>query len=151
MPKKALILEQPTLKFKRLRSGAKIPQYAHSDDAGMDLFSIEEKILNPGERHIFQLGIAAEIPFGYFISIRDKSSVSAKFGIHTMGGVIDSGYRGEWAVIMVNASNKLHTVEPGDKLAQAILQPVAHPQVIEVEELNKTDRGTGGFGSTGRK
>jgi dUTP pyrophosphatase len=145
-------MAKPVLKFKKLNPEAKIPQYAHDDDAGMDLFSLESFTLNPGERYVFQLGIAAEIPYGYFISIRDKSSVPSKFGIHCAGGVIDSGYRGEWAVIMMNPSKEAHTVEVGDKLAQAILQPVAHAQVEETEgELSETKRGAGGFGSTGRK
>ena len=139
------------LKFKLLTPEAKIPQYAHDDDAGMDLFSIETFTLNPGERHVFQLGIAAEIPDNHFISIRDKSSVPSKFGIHCAGGVIDSGYRGEWAVIMMNPSKDPHTIEVGDKIAQAILQPVAHAEIEQVQVLSETERGTGGFGSTGRK
>lgn len=139
------------LKFKLLNPEAKLPQYAHDTDAGMDLFSIEEKVLNPGERHIFQLGLSAEIPHGNFISIRDKSSVPAKFGVHTLGGVIDEGYRGEWGVILINLSNEAHKVEVGDKIAQAVLQPVSYPEVLQVDELSETKRGSGGYGSTGRK
>lgn len=145
------MIKKPVLKFNLLKPGAKLPQYAHEDDAGMDLFSLETVTVNSGERHVFQLGIAAEIPENHFVSIRDKSSVPSKFGVHCAGGVIDSGYRGEWAVIIMNPSKESHTVEAGDKLAQAILQPVAHAEITEVDKLNETARGTGGFGSTGRK
>lgn len=141
---------KPVLKFKLLSSNAKLPEYAHKDDAGMDVYSIEEKTLTPGERYIFKTGISAEIPEGYFISIRDKSSVPAKFGLHTMGGVIDAGYRGELGIIMINLGQGSHTVQVGDKIAQAVLQPVAHAEIVQSEELSQTQRGEGGFGSTGK-
>lgn len=144
-------MASPLLKFKLLSPNAKLPQYAHPDDAGFDLCSIETVTLTPGQRYTFNLSLSCEIPPGYFVSIRDKSGLASKHGLHTMGGVIDSGYRGEWAVVLVNHSAEGYTVGEGDKIAQGILQQVPQVQIVEVDQLSDTSRGTGGFGSTGRK
>lgn len=143
--------KKPVLKFKKLHKDAKVPQYAHDVAAGMDLYSIEDKKLKSGEHHVFDIGIAAEIPQGYFISFRDKSGLAAKQGIQILGGVVDENYRGVWGVIVLNSGKKAYSIEKGDKIAQAILQPVAYPRVVEVKKLSETDRGEGRFGSTGRK
>lgn len=143
--------ERLVLKFKKLHPEAVLPSYAHDDDAGMDLFSIEKKVLKPGEHYLFKTGVAAEIPPGYFVSVRDKSGLAAKHGLHVLGGVIDSGYRGEWATILINLGQEEYTIEKGDKLSQAILQPIEHAQILAVDRVSETVRGQGGFGSTGRK
>ncbi len=144
-------MKKPVLKFKLLTPDAKLPQYAHDVAAGMDLYSCEDKVLEPGERHIFDTQVASEIPHGYFISYRDKSGLAAKQGIQVLGGVIDENYRGNWMVILLNTGSEAYTFEKGDKIAQAILQPVAYPEVVEVKELSDSERGEGRFGSTGKK
>lgn len=138
-----------TLKFKKLQPEAKIPEYAHDDDIGLDLFSLEDYLLNPGERHGFDIGIASELAPGYGVLIKDKSKFGS-LGIHVLGGVLDGGYRGEWKVILINLSQESYQIKKGDKIAQAIHLLVEHPKIIEVEELSETARGTGGFGSTGK-
>lgn len=142
---------KPVIKFKKLSPLAILPSYAHDNDAGMDIYSIEKKTLKPRDFYLFKTGVAAEIPAGYFISVRDKSGLAAKQALHVLGGVIDEGYRGEWAVILINLGKAKYTIEKGDKLAQAVLQPVGHAKIREVKKISETVRGKGGFGSTGRK
>lgn len=138
------------LKFKKLHKDAIIPSYAHTDDAGFGIYSIEEKVLKPMEYHAVATGISSEIPNDYFVSIRDRSSIAVK-GLHVMGGVIDSGYRGEWKIIMINLNGEDYKIEVGDKIAQGILQNAKQPKIEIVEDLSNSSRGENGFGSTGRK
>lgn len=138
------------IKIKRLHPEAKLPKYAHPGDVGMDVYSLEEKTLLPGEHHIFVVGFAMEFPSGYAAVVKDKSGIS-KSGLHTMGGVYDAGFRGEYNVHLVNLSDKPYTVEVGDKIAQIIIYPVEIPTLQEVSDLSESSRGTGCFGSTGRK
>ena len=138
------------VKIKKLKENAKLPQYMHPGDVGMDLYSMEEKTLVPGEHHFFYHGFALEFPEGYAAVVKDKSGIS-KIGLHTMGGVFDAGYRGEYNTHLVNLSDKPYTIEMGDKVAQLIIYPVAIAQLEEVNELSDSSRGTGAFGSTGRK
>jgi dUTP pyrophosphatase len=139
-----------TIKIKRLHPEAKLPKYAHPGDVGMDVYSLEEKTLKSGEHHIFVVGFAMEFPFGYAAVVKDKSGIS-KSGLHTMGGVYDAGFRGEYNVHLVNLSNEAYTVEKGDKIAQIVIYPVEIPTLQEVAELSDSSRGTGCFGSTGKK
>lgn len=138
------------IKIKRLKSEAKLPSYAHKGDVGMDIYSLEDKVLKPGEHHIFFVGFAMEFPVGYAAIVKDKGSVS-KAGLHTMGGVYDAGYRGEYNIHLVNLNDKEYKVEKGDKIAQIIIYPVEIPTIKEVKELSETSRGEGRFGSTGKK
>lgn len=138
------------LKFKLLDPIAVIPSYAHIDDAGFGIYSIEEKVLKPMEYYAVATGISSEIPEDYFVSIRDRSSMAIK-GLHIMGGVIDSGYRGEWKIIMINLSGEDYKIEIGDKIAQGILQNARQPVIELAEDLPDSSRGEKGFGSTGRK
>lgn len=138
------------LKIKRLHPDAKLPTFAHPGDVGLDLYSLEEKTIEPGEHARFMNGFALEFPIGYAAIIKDKSSIS-KAGLHTMGGVFDAGYRGEYNVHLVNLSDKSYTIEKGDKIAQAVILKVELPEIEEVEELSDSSRGTGAFGSTGKK
>jgi len=137
------------LEIKKLDREAKLPVRAHADDAGLDLFSNEEFSLAPGERKAVKTGIAVAIPTGYVGLIWDKSSVPYKWGVKTMGGVIDAAYRGEIGVIMINLSQEIFKVEKGAKISQLLIQKVELPEVCEVTELDDTIRGEGGFGSTG--
>lgn len=138
------------IKLKKLKDDAKLPTYAHPGDVGMDIYSMEEKTLAPMEHHIFFVGFAMEFPSGYAAIVKDKSSIS-KAGLHTMGGVYDAGFRGEYNIHLVNLSGAPYTVEKGDKIAQIIVYPVAIGELEEVSELSDTSRGTGAFGSTGKK
>lgn len=138
------------LKFKLLSPKAIIPSYAHADDAGFGIYSIEEKTLKPMEYYAVTTGISSEIPNEYFVSIRDRSSMAIK-GIHVVGGVIDAGFRGEWKIIMINLSGSDYKIEEGDKIAQGILQNAKQPTIELVEDLSDSSRGKKGFGSTGRK
>ncbi len=133
---------------KRLNEKARLPKYAYEDDAGMDLFSVEELILKPGDIKLCRTGIALSIPVGYVGLIWDKSGIALKGGIKTMGGVIDSGYRGEVGVILNNLSKKEYIIKEGDKVAQILFQRVEHFEIKEVKTLTNTKRDTGGFGST---
>lgn len=127
-----------------------MPKYATRDDAGMDLFSIESVAVEPMERAQISIGIAMEIPEGYVGLVWDKSGLSHKFGIKTLGGVIDSGYRGEIKVGVVNLGKEKYIFEKGHKVAQMIIQKKETPELVEVEELSNSERGHGAFGSTGK-
>ncbi|AKM82567.1 TPA: dUTP diphosphatase [Candidatus Berkelbacteria bacterium] len=139
------------IKFLKLNKDVKILSYAHPNDAGMDMFSVESKILQPFERYAFATGFALELPEDYVSLIWDKSGLAIKEGIHCLGGVIDAGYRGEYKVILINLSNKTYEINKGDKLAQLLIQPIITANIVEVKKLTKTSRGIGGFGSTGRR
>lgn len=138
------------IKIKRLCEEAIIPKYATRGDAGMDFYANETITIRSQERKLISTGIAIAIPLGYVGLIWDKSGIATKQGLKTMAGVIDSGYRGEIKILVHNLSNETHIIEAGKKIAQMLIQPVEQREVIEVTELdNNTERGDGGFGSTG--
>ncbi|MFA6430671.1 MAG: dUTP diphosphatase [Candidatus Paceibacterota bacterium] len=138
------------LKIKKLIEDAIIPKYATKDDAGMDLFAIENVELEPMQRAQIGTGIAMEIPEGHVGLIWDKSGLSHKFGIKTLGGVVDSGYRGEIKIGVINLGKEKYVFEKGHKVAQMIIQKKETPEIVEATELNNSERGEGGFGSTGK-
>lgn len=138
------------IKVKKLHPDAIIPNVAHPGDAGCDLFTVEKVVLNPGERTQVPTGLAFELPEGYAALIWDRSGVSHKGGIKTLGGVIDSGYRGEYKIGVINLSDQAYVFEKGHKVAQMLIQKVETPTFEEVEELSDTSRGEGAFGSTGK-
>lgn len=138
-----------TIKFKKLKEEAILPNYAHSSDAGFDLFSIENYVLKTGERHIFKIGLASEIPEGYFVMIKPKSGLAVKAGIDVLAGVIDSAYRDEWGVVLINFGKEPYEIKIGDKIAQGNFLKIDQPKLVEASELSSINRG-GGFGSTGR-
>ena len=137
------------LKIKKLHDEVMVPAYAHPGDAGFDLYSREMRTLEQGEPHLFKLGFATEFPEGWVAMLCDRSSMGKK-GIRVLGGIIDAHYRGEWGVILVNLTEKEVKIEPGDKIAQALLLPVGSGDMQVSGELSETARGSGGFGSTGR-
>ncbi len=139
------------LHIKKLHPEAVLPRYALPNDAGMDLFSNEAAIINSNERKLISTGISMAIPAGFVGLVWDKSGIASKHGIKTMAGVIDSGYRGEVKILMHNLSDKSFVVEKGSKIAQLLIQPVHQLEITEVDELDSTERGTGGFGSTGER
>jgi dUTP pyrophosphatase len=136
------------LKIKKLHPDAKIPFYAKKGDAGMDLFSIEDKTIKAGEREIIGTGIAMEYEEGFCTAIWDKSGYAINHGIKTMGGIVEPNYRGEYKVILLNTSNKDFEIKKGQKIAQVLIMPVAYAEVQEVQELSNSNRPEG-FGSTG--
>jgi len=138
------------LKVKKIHPNAKLPAYAHQNDAGMDLYVAEEVVLNPGEVSRVKTGIAVEIPDGYAGLCWDRSSLSTNYGLKTVAGVIDAGYRGEIMVGIMNLGKEAYTFKPGDRIAQMIIHKIEHPEIVEAAELSKTPRGEGGFGSTGK-
>ncbi|MEX0918105.1 MAG: dUTP diphosphatase [Candidatus Paceibacterota bacterium] len=138
------------LQIKKLKDNARIPSFAHMDDAGMDLFTCEEVTLAPGERVQVPTGIAMALPTGHVGLIWDKSGISHTHGLKVLGGVVDAGYRGEVLVGLVNLGQVEYVLESGHKVAQMLIQKVEQPEIEEVDTLDETQRGEGGFGSTGK-
>jgi dUTP diphosphatase len=142
-----------TLRFRRLSAAARPPAQAHDGDAGYDLHAAEALTLAPGERASVGTGVAVAIPDGQAGLVLPRSGLAARNGISVVNspGLIDSGYRGELRVLLLNTDRAdAFTVEPGDRIAQLVVVAVATPQLEEVAELDETTRGAGGFGSTGR-
>lgn len=139
------------IKIKKLNPEAKLPSYAHPGDVGLDMHSVEDYELKPGERRIFFCGFALEFPDGYAAIVKDKGSLPKNGGIHTMAGVFDAGYRGEYNVHLINLSQDTYQIKKGDKLAQLVIFPVVIADLKEVDELSDSTRGEGRFGSTGRQ
>lgn len=139
-----------TIKIKKLKEDAFLPKYAHPGDVGLDMQSLEDYTLQPGERHIFFVGWALEFPEGYAAIVKDKGSLPKNGGIHTMAGVYDAGYRGEYNTNLINLGQEPYEIKKGDKIAQLIIFPVEIATLEEVAELSESSRGEGRFGSTGR-
>lgn len=137
------------LKVKRIHEDAKLPLCQHKGDAGLDVFSSIDCVLGKGEVKPIPTGIKVAVPEGHVGLIWDKSGISLK-GVHRLAGVIDSGYRGEVRVVMVNLGDEPFVIEKGMKIAQFLIQPVVELEVIETEDLEETSRGEKGFGSTGK-
>ena len=158
------------LAFKKLHPDAKIPSYAHEGDAGMDVRALEDTTIPLHIPTLVRTGIAAEIPDGYEIQVRSRSGLALKgVQVYNAPGTVDSKYRGEIGVILMYINREVETedredghpspsgwikthyaVKAGDKIAQLVLAPVTTADISETEELSETDRGTNGFGSTGR-
>lgn len=127
------------------------PKYANPTDAGLDLYAAEGLVIEPGHRALVSTGLKMECPDGYAGLIWDRSGLAANHGISTIAGVIDSGYRGEIKVALINLGHEPFTVERHMRIAQMLLQRVDQAEVEIADELNETDRGEGGFGSSGMK
>lgn len=140
-----------TLKFKRIHPDAVLPAYAHPSDAGMDLRSVDELVVPPGKRALVHTGLVMLLPPAYEAQVRPRSGLALKAGVTVLNtpGTIDSGYRGEVGVILINLGEVPFAVRKGDKIAQLVIAPVTQPQVVETDVVDETDRGAGGFGSTG--
>ena len=140
-----------TLRFKRIHPEAVLPAYAHASDAGMDVRSVADLVIPAGGRALVPTGLVAIIPPMYEIQVRPRSGLALKHGVTVLNtpGTIDSGYRGEIGVILANFGDKDFAVAKGDKVAQLVFAPVVQPEVLETDTIDETDRGAGGFGSTG--
>ena len=132
-------------------SGVKLPCYAHEGDVGMDLFSVADYVLKPGERKLILTGIKIAVPIGYEAQIRPKSGLALKHGISIVNtpGTIDAGYRGEVGVILINLGQEEFVIKKNSKIAQLVINKVEKAEINEVNMLGDTGRGEGGFGSTG--
>lgn len=139
------------IRIKRISKYAKLPEYAHPGDAGMDLFSAVEKTIKPGDFALIGTGIKIGLPENTEAQVRPRSGLAIKNGVTVLNspGTVDEGYRGEIGVILINHSKEDFTVTPGMKIAQMVITPVIRAQINEVDELSDTRRGEGGFGSTG--
>lgn len=137
------------LPIRRLDPAAVLPTRAHPDDAGLDLYGLEDATVPPGEGRVLRTGVAVAVPPEHVGLVCDRSSM-AKRGLKTAGGVIDAGYRGEVGVVVWNLSREAQTVKKGERVAQMLVIPIATPAPIDSEDLGATARGEGGFGSTGR-
>jgi dUTP pyrophosphatase len=138
--------------IKKIKSNAKIPYKAHKTDAGFDLFSIESQEIKSGETKLIKTGISIQLPANTEAQIRPRSGLALKHSITVLNspGTIDEEYRGEIGVILINHGKETFTVEKHMKIAQMVVKPVLNVDIIEQKgELSTTDRGEGGFGSTG--
>lgn len=141
------------LRVQRVDPAAKLPTHAHDGDAGYDLYAIEAADLAPGERAMVGTGIAIEVSHGHAGLVLPRSGTAARHGISVVNapGLIDSGYRGEVKVLLLNTDrDEPFHIEPGDRIAQLVLVRVETPPVEEVAALTTSERGEGGFGSSGR-
>ena len=143
------------MKIKKLDSRATIPTYGTKYSAGADIYAVVDTpiVIRPGETKMIQTGLSLEIPNGYVGLIYARSGLASKNGIAPANkvGVIDSDYRGELMIALYNQSNSNYIVENGLRIAQLVITPYIQVEFEEVEELNSTERGQGGFGSTGLK
>ena len=137
------------LKIKRLKPEGKIPTRAKSSDAGYDLYSVVDVLITPTARELVATGIAIEIPEGYYGRIAPRSGLAVKAGVDILAGVVDSGYRNEVKVVMINLGQGLVSVNKGDRIAQLIIEKCHDVEWEETEELSDSDRGEGGVGSSG--
>jgi dUTP pyrophosphatase len=141
------------LRVGKLKENAILPSRAHEGDAGLDLYACEAAHIGPGERWSVGTGIAVEIPDGHAGLVLPRSGLAREHGISLVNspGLIDSGYRGEVRVLLLNTDPAVvFRVEPGDRIAQLLIVPVALPAPVEAEALAESARGEGGFGSSGR-
>lgn len=144
------------LKIKKVRPNAKLPTRGTVGSAGMDLYAcIDEPItLNGGDKAVIPTGIAIGLSspeYAAFVYARSGLAIKHGIGLLNSVGVIDSDYRGEICVGVINQLKEPYTIEPFERIAQMVIQPVALPELVEVDDLDETDRGAGGFGSTGTK
>jgi dUTP pyrophosphatase len=145
--------ERVEVRVKRLNNGAALPlpDYASNGAAGMDICAAESLTLKIGKRHAVATGFAFAIPYGYEVQVRPRSGLALKHGITCLNtpGTVDSDYRGEVKVILANLGEEDFVIQRGDRIAQLVVAPVTHAIMAEVDMLDDTARGTGGFGSTG--
>ena len=137
--------------FRKIDPAARLPEYAHPGDAGMDVFSADDVMLPSGGRALVHTGLVMQLPPDAEAQVRPRSGLALKHGVTVLNapGTIDAGYRGEVGVILVNHGAEPFRVEKGMKIAQIVVAPVVHAEIAETAKTDSTDRGTGGFGSTG--
>lgn len=142
----------PVLDVRRLDPDLALPGYAHPGDAGLDLYAADTTTLQPGERALVPCGIVVAVPEGHVGLVHPRSGLAVDHGLTVLNapGTIDAGYRGELKVLLINLGQDAVEIQHGQRIAQLLLLPVALVDVREVDRLDTTARGSGGFGSTGR-
>ena len=140
------------VKLEKVHSKAIIPTYAHTDDACCDLYTVENYVIPPGQKRLMRTGIAIEIPTGYEVQIRPRSGLAVKQGLTVLNapGTVDAQYRNEVMVLAINLGHKKALIREGDRIAQMCIKPVYKMEFTEVDKLSESDRGLGGWGSTGK-
>ena len=140
-----------TVKFRKIDPEASLPSYAHPGDAGMDVRSVEDAVIEPGGRRLVRTGLVIMLPQGYEAQVRPRSGLALKNGVTVLNapGTIDEGYRGEVGVILANFGEVPFKVEKGAKIAQIVVAPCTRAEIAETLEVDDTARGADGFGSTG--
>ncbi len=143
--------DEITLPVRRLDASVRLPSYAHPGDAGLDLCAVEEVSLAPGQRAAVGTGLAVAIPEGWVGLVHPRSGLALQHGLTVLNapGTVDAGYRGELKVLLVNLGGERVTISAGARIAQLLLQRVGRALVCESDRLEETERGAGGFGSTG--
>ena len=142
----------PTVKFQRMYPSVRMPRYMTPGAAGMDVCALEGGELPPGESAAFRTGLMAEVPPGWEIQVRPRSGLAARHGITVLNspGTVDADFRGEIGVLLINTSEDHYDVKAGERIAQLVVAPAPQAEVVEVGEVGATERGGGGFGSTGK-
>ena len=138
------------IKVKKLRHDAMIPTYGSEEAAGMDLYSLEPRILNPGTYKTLRTGVSIQVPVGWYGEIHPRSGWAVKYGLDKLAGVVDSDYRGELFVVLINNGKAPIIINKNDRIAQLVVKPHYPHELEEVEELTESKRGVKGFGSTGK-
>ena len=142
-------MPETTVKIKKLHPEAKIPIHVTKQAAGCDIYAVESLIIEPGETKKVPTGIALEIPEGFYLRVEDRSGLALK-GVHRVGGIVDSDYRGELFVMLHNSGTLPYKIEKHDRIAQGIITPFSQADFEEVFELSQSERGDKGFHSTGK-
>ena len=136
-------------KVKKVRDEAVLPTYAHSGDAGMDLYSCADCCLEQGQRMLIPTGLSIHVPKGFVGLIWPRSGLAYKKGVDILAGVMDEGFRGEMGVVLLNTGYDDLVIKKGERIAQLLIQPIEICEVEEVDDLEESSRGERGFGSTG--
>ena len=146
-------MDRPLLQIKKLHPDATLPKYMTELAAGMDVCALLDGdiVLKPGKRFLVPTGLAFAIPQGYEVQVRPRSGLAIKHGISMVNspGTIDADYRGEVRIILINHGAEPFIISSGDRIAQLVIAPVCQAELLEVEDLSETARGSGGFGHTG--
>ncbi len=143
-------MQKVKVKIKKIHPDAKIPIYGSEEAAAFDVYSIEDKEIMSGKTEVIRTGICLEIEEGYCYQFWDRSGIGIK-GIHHFAGLIDSDYRGEFRIVLHNSTSETFKVSKGDRIVQVAIVPIVRAEFEEVQELNESERGSGGFHSTGRR
>ena len=137
------------IKIKKLKGNAVLPKMMRQGDAALDLYAVEDVKIKVDQRVVVATGIAMEIPKGYVGNVRDRGGLARNHGLHTLGGVVDSNYRGDILVVMINLSKEDYQIKEGDRIAQMMIHKIEIVDFEEVSELSESARGKDGFTSSG--
>ncbi|SRR6266550_954395 len=145
----APVKQAATVSFKRLADQAMLPTRGSAESAGLDLYSIDDLTIAPKQRVLARTGLAVAIPEGYYGRIAPRSGLALRTGLDVLSGVIDADYRGEIGCLLYNTGDETINLPARSKICQLIIEKIITPEAVWANEINETDRGSGGFGSTG--